>query len=100
MTIIVKNKLVCDGKTIGYTICIDDNESKYSVHDAVKLVYTATHSNVVIVRNKDIRLKMNDNHIKARLRNSHLRAKSGQMPIIVVDDIMLQTMIQSWNQPL
>ena len=97
MTVFVKNKLMCDGKTIGYTVCVDDNESKYSVHDAVKLVYTAMHSNAVIVRNKDSRLKMNDNHIKARLKNSHLRAKSGQMPIIIVDDSVLQPMIHSGN---
>jgi len=96
MTVFVKNKLAHNGKTIGYTVCADGIESKYSVHDAVKLVYTATHSNAIIVRNKDVRLKMNDNHIKARLRNSHLRAKSGQMPIIVVDDnIMLQTL--NWS---
>ena len=86
MTVFVKNKLQCDGKTIGYTVCVDGNETRYSVSDAVKLIYEATHSNVVIVRNKDVRLMMNDNHIKARLKNSHLRTKSGQMPIIIVNE--------------
>ena len=85
MTVFVKNKLQCDGKTIGYTVCVDGKETRYPVSDAVKLIYESTHSNVVIVRNKDTRLKMNDNHIKARLKNSHLRTKSGQMPSIIVN---------------
>jgi len=41
MTVLVKNKLTYNGKTMGYTVCVDGIESKYSVHDAVKLVYTA-----------------------------------------------------------
>ena len=86
MTVTVKNKLVCGGSTVGYTIFADGEERRYSVHDAVKLVYAATHSNAVIVRNKDSRLRMNDNHIKARLRHSHLRAKSGRLPIIAVNN--------------
>lgn len=85
MTVIVKNKLVFDGRATGYTVCVGGEESRYSVHDAVKLVYAATDSNVVIVRNKNSRLMMNDNHIKARLRHSHLRAKSGQLPVVIVN---------------
>ena len=84
MTVFVKNKLVKDGSTIGYTVYADGVERQYSVHDAVKLVYAAVDSNVVIVCNKNIRLKMNNNHIKARLKNSYLRAKSGRMPMMSV----------------
>ena len=85
MTVLVKNKLVFEGRTTGYTVCVDGKEGRYSVHDAVKLVYTATDSNVVIVRNKHSRLIMNDNHIKARLRHSHLRAKSGHLSAVIVN---------------
>ena len=84
MTVIIKNKLVYNGKTTGYTVCADGNVSRLSIHEAVKMVHTATCVNVVIVHNKNARLMMNDNHIKARLRHSHLRAKSGQLPIEAV----------------
>jgi len=84
VTVFIKNKLVQNGSTIGYTVCADGTERQYSVHDAVKLVYAAAHSNVVIVGKKNIRLKMNDNHIKARLRNSYLRAKAGRLPTMDV----------------
>ena len=83
MTVFIKNKLLCGGKTIGYTVCTDGKENRYSVNDAVKLVYSAIHSNVFIVCNKETRLRINDNHLKARLRHSHLKAKSGQMPVVV-----------------
>jgi len=81
MTVFVKNKLVQDGRTTGYTISADGKESVYSVRDAVQLIHTAENANVFIVRDKESRLRMNDNDIKARLRHSHLRAKKGKLPI-------------------
>ena len=81
MTVFVKNKLVQGGKTTGYTISADGKESVYSVRDAVQLIHTAENANVFIVRDKESRLRMNDNDIKARLRHSHLRAKKGKLPI-------------------
>ena len=86
MTVIVKNKLVQNGITIGYAVCVDGIENRYSVHDAVKLVHTAAHSNVIIVCNKYIKMRTNDNHIKARLRHSHLRLKLGRLQIVAVND--------------
>ena len=85
MNVFVKNKLMCNGKAIGYTIYVNDEESRHSVRDAVKLVYAATNSNVVIVCNRHIKLKTNNSHIKAHLNNSHLRSKSGKLPILNVN---------------
>jgi len=93
VTIFIKNKLLCDGRIIGYTACTDGKEDRYSVHDTVKMVYSATDSNVFIVRNKESRLRMNDNDLKARFRHSHLKAKSGKMPIVVITANEVQTII-------
>ena len=87
MTVFVKNKLVQGGRTTGYTISADGIERVYSVREAVQLVHTAESSNVFIVRDKESRLRMNDNDIKAKLRYSHLRAKTGKLPIITPADI-------------
>ena len=85
MTVFVKNKLVQDGRTTGYTISADGKESVYSVRDAVQLVHTANNANVFIVRNKGIKMRTNNSHIKAHLNNSHLRAKTGKLAIINSD---------------
>ena len=49
MTVFVKNKLVQDGRTTGYTINADGKESVYSVRDAVQLVHAAENANAIVV---------------------------------------------------
>ena len=85
LIVFIKNKLVCDGKITGYTVNVNNEECRHSVHEAAKLVYAATYSNVVIVCNRYIKLKTNNGHIKAHLNNSHLRSKSGRMPILSIN---------------